>query len=233
MPEPAVPLGEGGRAWEIQASFANSFQVSQAQGRTLVADDQFQVVLGDGVGEGFVLLDRPDPAGFADPYLGLRYAFPGTPGGWRFSSQVAVKPPIADEEEFRSTGSVDFGGQLTIDRHWSHHALILNVAAVKAGRFRFTESFEPPLLTSATLSYLYRFQKTVIAIQGLVAENAFSDLGGSALGDLELQVTLGLKRTTSAGVFGIAFTENISNFDNTPDIGLHLTWGLVHKGSSR
>jgi hypothetical protein len=35
----------------------------------------------------------------------------------------------------------------------------------------------------------------------------------------------GLKWATKAGVFGVGLTENLFNFSNTPDIGIHLSWG--------
>ncbi|MEO1367391.1 MAG: DUF3187 family protein, partial [Acidobacteriota bacterium] len=71
--------------------------------------------------------------------------------------------------------------------------------------------------------------KSRLFLQVLAAEHAFSDLFDSSLSELEVQVTLALKRETRLGVFGIGLTENILAFDNTPDIGIHLSWGyLVH-----
>lgn len=52
----------------------------------------------------------------------------------------------------------------------------------------------------------------------------FSEATDSAISDVEIQLTFGLKRVTRLGVFGFGLTENLLNYDNTPDIGVHLTW---------
>ena len=36
-----------------------------------------------------------------------------------------------------------------------------------------------------------------------------------------------MKWATRAGVWGVGLTETILNYDNTPDIAIHLSWGML------
>ncbi|MEM7050547.1 MAG: DUF3187 family protein [Acidobacteriota bacterium] len=210
--------------------FHDEFGFGQ-QGRQFVADDQFQVVIGSRSLDPVVLLDNQDDSGPGDPSLLFRY-FLGELGEWQFSLSGGVKVPIADEDGFFSTGSWDFGGQLNFHRRWNRNALIANLGAVFPGKFEQT-GFEPPTLPSFQLSWLHRFGRRAWAptgsLQFLVAEHPFRDLIDSDLTDLEIQLTAGLKWRTRAGVFGVGLTENLFNYDNTPDIGLHVTWGYLSR----
>ncbi len=41
------------------------------------------------------------------------------------------------------------------------------------------------------------------------------------------KVTLGVQIETWGGLLGLAVTENLFNFDNTPDLGVHLSFGYL------
>lgn len=57
-----------------------------------------------------------------------------------------------------------------------------------------------------------------------VAEHPLREVVDSALSELEIQLTGGIRWNTSLGDIAFGVTENVANFDNTPDIGLHVTW---------
>ena len=59
----------------------------------------------------------------------------------------------------------------------------------------------------------------------LLSEHPLRDFVESDLSDPEFQITFGLKWATKAGVFGVGLTENVFHYANTPDIGIHLSWG--------
>ena len=203
--------------------FHDQFGYGQ-QGRDLVADEQFQIVIGQD-GQGFSLLDGPPDGGFSDPSVYFRY-YLGNRGRWSFNLAGGVKIPVADEE-FLSSGSVDFGLLFTAQASWRRHALFLNLSVVEAGEFE-NQGVNPPILPAFHVSWMRKFGQegqNRLFLQLLAAEHAFSDLFDSDIAELELQVSLGIKRATSAGVFGFGITENILAYDNTPDIGLHLSWG--------
>jgi hypothetical protein len=196
------------------------------QGRDLAANDTFQIVFGEN-GEGVVDIDGPPAGGMSDPTFFLRYAIPSDFHGWRFNVGMGVKPSVAKEP--LSSGSADYGVVLAADRRWKRNAFIANISAVDSGPFS-TLSLDPPLIPSIDLVWLHQFARwphTRLFVQGLVAEHVLSEVTNSELGDVEVQLTFGTKWQTRAGVFGFGLTENLFNFDNTPDIGVHMSWGFL------
>ncbi len=202
------------------------------QGRNFVERDQTQVVIGR---EGQVFaqaIDGVSDGGFGDPFLFGRYTFPST-GRWRFEAELAVKPPLASSEDALSSGSWDVGLQLTADRRWSRDALIVNAAVVHAGDFEatsFRKGTDVPLLPAVHVTWIHSWggpKNSRFFLQGLSAEHPLRDLIDSELTQLEVQLTAGVKWDTALGTWGVGLTKNLFNFDNTPDIGLHFSWGRV------
>lgn len=218
----------GGRLDGTIFDFHDRFGFGQ-QGRDLVADDMFQIVVGEN-GTTLAHIDGPPERGPSDPSLYLRWALPGEPAGWRFNLSGGVK--ISTASGFRSSGSADVGLNLAADRRWRHNALILNASIVDPGRFEITD-FDPATIKSLDIAWLYRFRRwrsTRVFLQALLAEHVLGDATDSGLSEPELQLTAGLKWDTGLGVFGFGLTENLLNYDNTPDIGVHLSWGYLSKG---
>lgn len=203
------------------------------QGRDLVDPDHFQVVIGAD-GEGLVLLDRPTAGGFGDPQLFLRWSSPKEIRGWKFGMELGLKLPLADEEKLLSTGSFDYGIQLTAAKEWTDDTVIFNFFVVDAGRIR--AEFDPGLIPSLSLSWIRsfkRFPRTHGILQLHMSEHILSDFIDSSLSEPEVQVTVGLKWQLIHGRFGMALTENLFNYDNTPDIALHLSWGYLLGGMKK
>lgn len=205
--------------------FHEQFDFGQ-QGRTLVPDHLFQVVLGAEGLTPIVALDRPSAGGLGDPSLVFRYAFSRRPSGWRFGISGGVKAPLADVDDVLSTGSWDAGLQLNFDKRWRRTALIANLGVVAPGTYEQNE-FDPPVLPSFRLSVIRKVKAVRLMLQTLVAEHPFREVIDSDLTELEFQLTFGVKWNTSIGVFGLGLTENLLNHDNTPDIGLHFSWGYL------
>lgn len=214
--------------------FHDAFGYGQ-QGRLFVERHRAQVVIGRD-GEAYrMTLDNPSKGGFGDPFLYLRYAIPGSLGGWRFNVAGGLKPPLASVEDALSSGEWDIGVQLTADKRWSRNALIFNLATVAAGDFAVqTGSIEtdmPALVTlhASWIHVLRSASNTRIFLQLLFAEHPLRDLVDSDLTELEFQLTAGVKWNSRIGTWGIGLTENLLNMDNTPDIGLHVSWGTVFR----
>jgi len=212
--------------------FHDTFGLGQA-GRDYVEERLFQAVFAaDGV-VWEALLERPSSGGFGDPSLYLRYAIPKSLGRWRFSVGAGVKAPIADPEDGLSSGAWDFGVLLTADLRLPKDALIVNLGYVVPGTAQGldvsgTRSFDLPNLPSLNLSWIHRFnrwKKTRTFVQVLLAEHPLRDFVDSDLSEPEFQITFGLKGATRTGVFGVGLTENLFHYANTPDIGIHLSWG--------
>ena len=212
--------------------FHDALGLGQA-GRDYVEERRFQTVFAsDGtIWESY--LDRPSRGGIGDPSLYLRYAIPATFGGWQFNVAAGIKAPIADVEDGLSTGGWDVGLLWTADLRLSRDALIVNLGYVVPGTVPNidiigTRDFDPPNLPSLHLSWIHRFrgwENTRAFVQVLLSEHPFREVVDSDLSKPEFQITFGLKWKTSAGVFGVGLTENVLNYANTPDIGIHLSWG--------
>jgi hypothetical protein len=212
--------------------FHDTFGLGQA-GREFVEERRFQAVFAS---DGIVweaLLNRPSSGGFADPSLYLRYAIPTTLGRWRFSVGAGVKAPVADPEAGLSSGAWDFGILVTADLRLPKDALIVNLGYVVPGTVQGLDvsgkrDFDLPNLPSLNLSWMHRFnrwKRTRTFVQVLLAEHPLRDFVDSDLSEPEFQITFGLKWATKVGVFGVGLTENVFHYANTPDIGIHLSWG--------
>lgn len=194
-----------------------------------------QVIFRNNAGINFAAaLDLQFYSGFF-AFILLRYAFPrwsmGTRKNWRSNVGFGIKVPLMSEEDFLSTGSRGSGIQLTVDRRFSRDSWIINLGAVFPGKFKQTD-FQPPDLAFIHVSWHHRFRRwsnTRSYFQTLMAKHPYRELVDSDLGKLELQITAGLKWDTTFGIIGLGLTENILNFDNTPDVGLHFTWGILHQ----
>ena len=196
------------------------------QGRDAVLDHQFQIVLGDR-GREILLLDGAPDGGFADPALYLRLALPDDGKGWRFSLAAGYKPSLADSAV--TSGSSDIGISLAADRRWRRNAWIANLSIVDPGPFGIQE-LDPGPLPAVHLTWIHHFRSwpsTRFFLQALAAEHVLAEYTDSALAKPEFQMSFGLKWDTSVGVLGVALTENLFNYANTPDIGVHASWGYL------
>ena len=68
--------------------------------------------------------------------------------------------------------------------------------------------------------------RTHLVLQGYVSDSVFSekDTELNELLDTKLQLSLGVYRRFGRGVLSFAITENLQNFNNTPDVGMQLGW---------
>ena len=206
--------------------FHDALGVSQA-GRDLVARNQFQILI-PYEGGNVALLDRPSSGGFGDPVVGARYAWPVSRKGWRVGLEAAAKIPVAQSGKFLSSGSADYGVQLALGRTWRKNALVINASYVITGDFDGAPGFEPAILPALNLAYLHRLgARSTLVLQSLTAGSIFSDTTDSSLSDLEFQTTIGVKWKLRNGYVGIAVTENLFNYDNTPDIAAHVSFAFI------
>lgn len=207
-------------------NFHDTVGVGQA-GRQYIGPDHFQIVFLS-FDESYVLLDRPTSGGFTDPVFSLMYTFPDSWRDWTFGLEMGFKAPLADEEVLLSSGSVDFGAQLTAQRKWTKSAIVLNMAYIVPGDFRPSGTFDPSDLPSFNVAYLHKLgRRTTAVVQGFFSENINRDETDSALSEFEFQIAAGVKIDIWRGQLGIGITENLFNFDNTPDFGIHLSFSKL------
>jgi hypothetical protein len=61
-------------------------------------------------------------------------------------------------------------------------------------------------------------------LQVLFSEDVFRELADSDVAEAERQLTMGLAWDTSFGRVSLGLTEDLFNFDNTPDFAVHLNF---------
>lgn len=220
---PYVHYGEGKLDGAIE-DFHSVFGLSQA-GRDLVARNRFQMMyrLAD---TRVQMLDREVSGGFGDPILGMRY-LPSLPGPWQFAVEAAAKIPFAGERELLSTGETDLGLQASMRRRFGRTTLQASASLVHySGGFESpTDELIPTLVVAASYAAT---PATSVILQSYASRSAVSRTTLDELKENKYQLSLGLQSRRPNWTWTIAITENVANFDNTPDVSFQL--GLSYTG---
>jgi hypothetical protein len=209
-------------------SFHDTFGFSQ-MGRDLVARNQFQLVyrVGD---VRFAQLDRNTDGGFGDPVLGVRYSLPEPRYGWDVVVEFAAKIAVDGERFLLSTGRSDYGAQLTLQRRLGdsgRHAVYLSGSAVYYSGGPETPGDKPTTIPTLIAGYSFGLtQQTSVILQAYGSRSVVQRSTVEELTEDKYQLSLGLQTRTESFLWSFAITENISNFENTPDIGAQL--GLAY-----
>ena len=173
------------------------------------------------------VFDAPTTGGLLDPTIGVRYSSPQQLKGWNYVVEAAAKLALQGEEEFLSTGKSDYGVQATLQRFGDHHAWYVSASAVYYdGRSSITPT-NPQVVPTLVLGYERKLNdKTHLVLQTYISDSIYSkeDTRLESLLDTKLQLSIGIYRRMGRGVLSFAFTENLQNFNNTPDVGLLLGW---------
>jgi hypothetical protein len=173
------------------------------------------------------VFDAPTTGGLLDPTIGVRYSSPQPVRGWNFVLEAAAKLALQGEEEFLSTGKSDYGVQATLQRFSDHHAWYVGASAVYYdGRSSITPT-DPQVVPTLVLGYERRLNdRTHLILQTYISDSVYSkdDTQLNELLDTKLQLSLGFYRRVGRGMLSFAITENLQNFNNTPDVGLQLGW---------
>ena len=224
---PYIHYGEGALDSTIE-SFHDVIGFSQ-QGRDLVARNRFQLVYGIG-DVSFSQLDRETNGGFGDPVVGARYSLPEPRFGWDVVVEFAAKIAVDGERFLLSTGENDYGAQLTLQRRLGEtgrHALYLSGSAVYYAGGPEIPGDESQVIPTLIAGYSYGLtQHTSVILQGYASRSVIQDSSVEELTDDKFQLSIGLQSRGRNVLWSLAITENISNFSNTPDIGLQL--GLAY-----
>ena len=220
---PYIHFGKGLLDNTIE-TFHDTFGFSQ-QGRDLVAKDRFQLVYGIGDTR-FAQLDRNTDGGFGDPVFGLRYSLPEPRFGWDIVVEVAAKIAFEGERFLVSTGRNDYGAQITLQRRLGRtgrHALYASGSGVYYAGGPEVPGDESQLIPTVILGYSYGLtQRTSVILQGYASQSVIQNTVLEELKEEKYQMSLGVQSRGKNILWSLAITENISNFNNTPDIGAQL-----------
>jgi hypothetical protein len=197
-------------------------------GRPAAARNDYNVIF-DLKSNQYATFEAPSKGGLLDPVLGMRYTTTSADDRWRVSLESAVKVPLSNRGAALSTGRLDVGGQLSVQRFSGRHALYLNVAAVYyAGMDTFVS--EPSrLLPTLVLGYeRHMTPRTNVIVQGYVSGSIY----GREQTDLEelrgtkTQLSAGIHHRRGSHLFTVALTENIGYINNTPDVGWQVGYSF-------
>lgn len=196
-------------------------------GRDLVARNQFQGFFKIG-GNETLLATAPRSYGFADPVFGIRHRGLRA-GDWDVVLELAAKMPWGASDSLFTSGNADVGAQVSLQRQWADHGLYLSASYVAFGG---SESFRDHVnrqIPSATVAWETRIGRNTSAIfQATAARSVFRDGTDPELAANQYQMSAGIRHVSGAMHYTFAITENLVNFNNTPDIGFHAGIGIAY-----
>ncbi|MGH8178857.1 MAG: DUF3187 family protein [Steroidobacter sp.] len=220
---PYIHYGEGALDRTIEW-FHDGIGFSQ-QGRDLVPRDRFNIVFGIGDIE-LAQLNRSVRGGFGDPIFGIRYSLPQPRFGWDVVAEFAAKLAVDGERFLLSTGEHDFGAQVTLQRRLGktgRHALYLAGSAVYYAGGPEVPGDEAQLIPTLIGGYSFGLtQFTSLILQGYASRSVIQNSTVEELTDDKFQLSLGVQARGQSVLWSLAVTENISNFGNTPDVGVQV-----------
>jgi hypothetical protein len=198
-----------------------------SQGRDLVARDRFQAVATFGRGRTAVL-DSPVTNGWGDPVIGLRHSWPVGESHWNLVVDGAAKIALRGERPFLSTGSNDFGLQASLQRKLRRQGIYFSASVVRTDGRVLGMPLGSRVVPTLTAAYEVGLTRHTSAILQLYAsESAVRDTSIEEIKANKYQASLGLRSRRGPLVYGFAVTENVVNFQNTPDIGMSLTLAWI------
>jgi len=197
------------------------------EGRDLVARNRFQGVLSvEGIKTSF--LSPPIEGGLGDPVIGLRHSWPLSGSRWGLVLDGAMKIAWRGERLFLSTGSNDYGLQASLQGKFSRQAVYFGASVVRTDGQVFGVALRQVVIPTLTAAYEVGVTPHTNAIVQLYAsESTVRDTTIDQLKADKFQASLGLRTVRGQLVYGFAVTENVANFENTPDIGVSLTLAWI------
>jgi hypothetical protein len=212
-------------------SFHDTFGFSQ-QGRDLVARNRFQIVYGIGDVR-FAQLDRDTKGGFGDPVLGVRYSLPEPRFGWDAVVEFAAKIAVDGERFLLSTGKSDYGAQVTLQRRLGktgRHAVYLSGSGVYYAGGPEVPGDESQIIPTVIAGYSFGLTpETSLILQGYASRSVIENTTLEELKEDKFLLSLGIQSRGKNVLWNVAVTENVSNFNNTPDIGVQLGFAYMPK----
>jgi Protein of unknown function (DUF3187) len=210
----------GGSTDSTIEHFHSAFGLGQ-EGRNLVARNQLQLVTKFG-GQALAASGSQLGSGVGDPMLGFRYTINSKPG-FDVVGEAAVKIPIGDTGRFLSTGSPDYGLQVSVQRRFERNGLYLSASYVWLGKADFLPDLPLGGLPAATLGYEHLFGRHWAALAQMSwSRSSFIRNTVSEIAEPKKEIAVGARYQRSGKSITLALIENVGTFNNTPDIGIHL-----------
>ena len=172
-------------------------------------------------------LGAPTNGGLLDPTIGVRYSGIQPMKGWNIVIEAAAKLALQGQRDFLSTGKSDFGVQATLQRFGEHHAWYVSASGVYYDGSTNITPTDPQIVPTLVVGYERKLSaETHLILQGYISDSIYSheDTDLHELLDRKYQLSAGVYHRFGRSVMSFAITENLQNFNNTPDVGLQLGW---------
>lgn len=169
------------------------------------------------------VVSRPPDNDFGDPVLGFRYSLKDRPDKWNLVVEAATKIPSGGPDFMVSTGEYDYGLQVSVQRFFRRNALYATVSGVYFGSpdVGLAEDQWIPTLILGWETRLSRHLNFILQTYASRSTVQRTDL--DELTSEKIQATLGIQWLYRGNVLRFGITENLANFNNTPDIGVTLS----------
>jgi hypothetical protein len=151
------------------------------------------------------------------------------PDGWRLALEGAVKLPVWGRRLLLSTGRTDYGLQASLLKLGNHHGFYVSASGVYYAGSSQPAPQDSQIIPTLLLGYeRVLTERTNLNLQLYASTSVYShrqtDL--KELLEEKYQLSLGFRHRRDHMLFTFAFTENLQNINNTPDIGFQL--GLAY-----
>jgi hypothetical protein len=198
-----------------------------SEGRDLVARDRFQAVASLR-GQRVAILGPPVHDGLGDPIVGVRRSWPLPASHWSLVLDGAAKIAVRGKGSFLSTGSNDYGLQASVQGKFRRQGLYLSTSLVRTDGRVFGVTLGNRVVPTVTAAYEVAVTRHTNAILQLYAsQSAIRDTTLDKVKANKYQASLGVRSRRGQLVYGFAATENVANFENTPDVGFSLTLAWI------
>lgn len=219
----------GGRMDHLIEGFHDVFGISQGD-RDLSPRGEGQVVRNGTVRSG----EKADMFNNNGVTMSLSYDLTGGDGIIpAVNLTAAVRYGIESGDFFTEEHPLDYGFSLGLAKRWTaktYSHVILSYTIYDFDRSRDVPGLVPVIMEEQQFGGLFSFgyeysERTTILLQYVFNAAAVTNISG--LDEDSHEVALGFKyRTESVGVIEFGLLENIVNYDNSPDFGLHLGWSI-------
>ena len=207
-------------------NFHDAFGLDQ-NGRDLVARDRFQIVSSlDGVNEAF--LHPPIDGGLGDPVVGVRHVWPLSRSRWNLVLDGEANFALRGERQFLSTGTDDYGVQASLQGKFRRQAVYFSSSFVLTDGRVLGVQLDRRVLPTMTAAYEVGVTgHTNVILQLYGSESTIRDSTIDQIKVNKYEASLGFRSRRGHLIYGFAVTENLANFENTPDVGASLTVAWV------
>ncbi len=179
-----------------------------------------------------VSFGAPTSGGYLDPTLGVRYVGFDLPKPWHLSLEAAVKIPVGGERLLLSTGKTDYGMQLSLQHRGELQGWYVDAAAV----YYAGASFPAPQGSQIVPTLIFGYERSLtgrtnLNVQAYISQSVYThqqtDLD-ELLGE-KYQLSIGVRHRVENMLFTFGITENLQNYNNTPDIGFQFGFAYIPK----